>query len=154
MLIISVLRRCMPKSPRSIEVITTKASIGQNTIVSARRRLKRRSIRPVTNEIHGDVERASRELWWAREMRAVEKVIATGQPRTLMQAHQELVRIRPGRDALSAVWLAYYQRSVSLYEHIAKIDPGHKGEALYWAQRERVRAEEIATRIKAQTSGK
>jgi hypothetical protein len=88
------------------------------------------------------------------EMRAVEKIIATGQPRTLMQAHRELVRIRPGRDASSAVWLAYYQRSVSLYEQIAKIDPGHEGEALYWAQRERVRAENIVTRIRAQVSVK
>jgi hypothetical protein len=82
----------------------------------------------------------------------VEKVIATGQLRTLMQVHEELVRIRPGRDAAPAVWLAYYQRSVSLYEHIAEIDPGHKGEALYWVQRERVRAENIATRIRAQAS--
>ena len=37
-------------------------------------------------------------------------------PRTLMQAHEELVRIRPDRDASLAVWLAYYQRSVALYE--------------------------------------
>jgi hypothetical protein len=72
----------------------------------------------------------------------------------LMQAHRELVRIRPDRDASSAVWLAYYQRSVSLYEQIAKIDPGHEGEALYWAQRERVRAENIVTRIRAQVSVK
>lgn len=87
-------------------------------------------------------------------MRAVEKIIATGQPRTLMQAHRELVRIRPGRDASSAAWLAYYQRSVSLYEQIAKIDPGHEDEALYWAQRERARAENIAARIRAQASAK
>jgi len=71
-----------------------------------------------------------------------------------MQAHQELVRTRPGRDASSAVWLAYYQRSVTLYEQIVKIDPGHEGEALYWAQRERVRAENIAARIRAQVSVK
>ncbi|MGA9693110.1 MAG: AMED_5909 family protein [Pseudonocardiaceae bacterium] len=84
-------------------------------------------------------------------MRAVEKGIAPGPPRTLMQAHRELVRIRPGRDGSSAAWLAYYQRSVSLYEHIAEIDPGHELEALYWAQRERVRARNIAAQVKAQT---
>ena len=87
-------------------------------------------------------------------MRAVVKTIAIRQPRTLMQAHRELVRIRPGRDASSAVWLAYYQRSVSLYEQIAKIDPGHEVEALYWAQREKVRAENIAARIRTQASVK
>ena len=72
--------------------------------------------------------------------------------RTLMQAHEELVRIRPNRDASLAVWLAYYQRSVTLYEQIAEIDPGHGQEARYWAQRERHRAEEIIDRIRAQQS--
>jgi hypothetical protein len=87
-------------------------------------------------------------------MGAVKKVVATGQLRTLMQAHQELVRIRPDRGAAAAVWLVYYQRSVSLYEQIAKIDPYHEGEALYWAQREKARAEDIAARIRAQAPGK
>jgi hypothetical protein len=80
----------------------------------------------------------------------VEKVSALGPPRTLMQAHTELVRIRPGRDASSAAWLAYYQRSVALYEQIAEIDPGHELEALYWAQREKTRAANIAAQIRAQ----
>jgi hypothetical protein len=84
----------------------------------------------------------------------VEKAIATTPLRTLMQVHDELVRIRPDRDASSAVWLAYYHRSVSLYEHIAKIDPGHEGEAMYWAQRERTRAANLATRIRTQALGK
>jgi hypothetical protein len=51
-----------------------------------------------------------------------------------------------------AVWLAYYQRSVALYEQIAEIDPGHGQEARYWAQRERHHTEEIAARIRAQRS--
>jgi hypothetical protein len=85
-------------------------------------------------------------------MKAVKKIIATGQLRTLMQAHRELVRIRPSRDASSVAWLAYYQRSASVYEQIAKIDPGHDGEALYWAQRERTRAKNIAAQIRAQPS--
>ena len=77
-----------------------------------------------------------------------------GPPRTLMQAHRELVRIRPSRDASSAAWLAYYQRSVSVYEQIAETDPGHDGEARYWAQRERTRAHNIAARIRALAPGK
>ena len=75
-----------------------------------------------------------------------------GPLRVLMQAHEELVRIRPDGDASLAVWLAYYQRSVTLYEQIAKIDPFHGPEALYWAQRERHHAEEIAAQIRAQRS--
>ena len=75
-----------------------------------------------------------------------------GPLRVLMQAHEELVRIRPGEHASLAVWLAYYQRSVTLYEQIVEIDPFHGLEALYWAQRERHHAEEIAARIRAQRS--
>jgi hypothetical protein len=59
-----------------------------------------------------------------------------GPLRTLMQVHEELVRIRSGADASLPVWFTYYQRSVALYEQIAKIDPGHGQEAQYWAQRE------------------
>ena len=68
-------------------------------------------------------------------------------PRTLMEAHEELVRIRPCRKASLSVWFAYYQHSAEVYEQIAKVDPGHDGEALYWAQRERVRARRIETRV-------
>jgi hypothetical protein len=67
-----------------------------------------------------------------------------------MQAHTELVCIRPGRDASSSAWLAYYQRSVALYEQIAEIDSGHELEALYWAQREKIRAANITAQIRAQ----
>ena len=42
--------------------------------------------------------------------------IRHGPLRTLMQAHEELVRIRPKGDASLAVWLGYYQRSVALYD--------------------------------------
>ena len=69
-------------------------------------------------------------------------------PQTLMQAHEELVRIRPCRKASLPVWLSYYRQSVAVYEQIAKIDPGHEGEALYWAARERVHAREIEARIR------
>jgi hypothetical protein len=85
-------------------------------------------------------------------MKSVSKTTAPKPPRTLMHAHAELVRIRPARDASSA-WLAYYQQSVALYEHIAEINPGHELEALYWAQRERIRARNIADQIRAQATG-
>ena len=76
------------------------------------------------------------------------------QPRTLMQAHSELVRIRPSRNAPLATWLAYYQHSVSVYEQIAQTDPSHDGEALYWAQRERTRVQNIAARIRTLPTGR
>jgi len=75
-----------------------------------------------------------------------------GSPRTLRQAHQELARSRPRLQAPLGEWLAYYQRSVALYEQVAEIDPFHGLEARYWAQRERHRAEEIAAQIRAQRS--
>ena len=58
------------------------------------------------------------------------------QPRTLMEAHQALVCIRPGRDAPLEAWQVYYHRSAVLYAEIAEIDRGHHHEALYWAERE------------------
>lgn len=76
------------------------------------------------------------------------------QPRTLMQAHRELVRIRPSRNAPLPTWLSYYQHSASVYEQIAQTDPTHDGEALYWAQRERTRAQNIAARMRALPSSK
>jgi len=69
-------------------------------------------------------------------------------PQTLMEAHEELVRIRPNRKASLPVWLAYYQHSVEVYEQIANIDPKHDGEALYWAQRERIHARSVEARIR------
>jgi hypothetical protein len=68
-------------------------------------------------------------------------------PRTLVEAHEMLVRIRPGRQAPLAQWLAYYQKSVALYAEIAEIDRGHHHESLYWADHERERTKEIKAQI-------
>ena len=72
-----------------------------------------------------------------------------GGPQTLMQAHEELVRIRPCRKASLPAWLSYYRRSAEVYENVAESDPAHESEALYWAQREQTRAESITARIRA-----
>ncbi|MGH3922781.1 MAG: AMED_5909 family protein [Pseudonocardiaceae bacterium] len=69
-----------------------------------------------------------------------------------MQAHEELVGIRPERNASLAVWKAFYERSVALYREIAEIDRGHHHEALYWADREQEKLDEITARIKAKNS--
>jgi hypothetical protein len=52
-------------------------------------------------------------------------------PRTLAEAHEVLARIRPGRQAPLAEWLAYYQRSAALYAEIAEINRGHHHESLF-----------------------
>lgn len=86
----------------------------------------------------------------SESLTTMKKITEPGPPRTLMEAHEELVRIRPCRKDSLPVWLAYYQRSAALYAEIAQIDPGHDGEAMYWARRERCRAEEIAAQMRMQ----
>ncbi len=68
-------------------------------------------------------------------------------PRTLVEAHEVLARIRPGRQAPFAEWLAYYQRSAALYAEVAEIDRGHHHESLYWADHERERVKEIKAQM-------
>jgi hypothetical protein len=65
--------------------------------------------------------------------------------RTLFQVHEALVRLRPPQGADAVRWRNYRLRSAAAYERIADIDRGHHHEALYWAQRERKQANEIAT---------
>jgi len=81
-------------------------------------------------------------------------IITIRQPKTLMQAHEQLVRLRPARDASLSAWLAYYRHSVAVYEQIAKVDPCHDTEARYWAQREQACAQQIAARIAADRSNR
>ena len=83
----------------------------------------------------------------------VNKTTKPRPPQTLMQAHEELVRTRPCPKASLPVWLSYYQHSVKVYEQITKSDPGHDGEALYWAARERGHAQRIEARIRVLGTG-
>jgi hypothetical protein len=73
--------------------------------------------------------------------------VATKKPTTLVQAHDLLTQIRPARGASPQTWLAYYRRSAALYAEVAEVDRGHHHEALYWANRERAKADKIATDI-------
>jgi hypothetical protein len=79
----------------------------------------------------------------------VDKTAKHEPPKTLMHAHEALVRIRPKKDAPLAVWLAYYQQSAALYTELAEIDHGHHHECLYWAEREEDKAKKIAAQIHA-----
>ncbi len=68
-------------------------------------------------------------------------------PRTLVEVHEVLARVRPGRQAPLGEWLAYYQRSAALYAEIAEIDRGHHHESLYWADHEREHLKETMAQI-------
>lgn len=63
--------------------------------------------------------------------------------RTLLQAHDVLVKLRPSRNASSAVWRQFHMRSAAVYAEVAEIDRGHHHEALYWAGLCRRRADEL-----------
>jgi hypothetical protein len=64
--------------------------------------------------------------------------------KTLFQMHEALTRLRPSGTADATGWRSYRLRSAAAYERIADVDRGHHHEALYWAQWERKRADEIA----------
>lgn len=74
------------------------------------------------------------------------------QARTLMQAHEALSALLPHRDESSTVWRTYYLRSAAVYAEIAEIDRGHHHEALYWADRERRKADEFDPTMTKATS--
>jgi hypothetical protein len=75
------------------------------------------------------------------------RVAQTDPPRTLTEVHEELVRIRPARQAPLEQWLAHHQRSADLYAEVAEIDRAHHHEALYMAEHERERAKEIEAQL-------
>jgi hypothetical protein len=68
-------------------------------------------------------------------------------PKTLMEAHELLTRIRPSQSASRQTWLEYYRRSAVVYAEMAEIDRGHHHEALYWANRERAKANDLQSEI-------
>ena len=68
-------------------------------------------------------------------------------PQTLMQAHELLSHMRPSKTASRETWLRYYRRSAAAYADVAEIDRGHHHEALYWANRERAKANHLQAEI-------
>jgi hypothetical protein len=68
-------------------------------------------------------------------------------PRTLMEAHTLLTSLRPSTASSPRAWLRFYRHSAAVYAEIAEIDRGHHHEALYWATRERAKADELAATI-------
>jgi hypothetical protein len=77
----------------------------------------------------------------------------TPQVQTLRAAHELLNRDWPGRGAPASARLAHHQRAAELYDHVAEIDPDHRYEARYWAQREREAAQAIADQLAVSVDG-
>lgn len=73
------------------------------------------------------------------------KQLAT--PKTLSGAHAQMAKERPKADAPLVDWLRFYRRSAAVYAEVAEIDRGHHHEAMYWATRERERANDVQDRI-------
>ncbi|MEU4762631.1 AMED_5909 family protein [Actinosynnema sp. NPDC023794] len=64
---------------------------------------------------------------------------------SLKHAHEALTHLMPGPDAPPDMWREFYTRSAEVYARVAEVDRGHHHEALYWAKRERAKAEGIET---------
>lgn len=61
----------------------------------------------------------------------------------LKDAHEALTHLMPAPDASAEVWREFYLRSAEVYARVAEVDRGHHHEALYWAKRERAKAEGV-----------
>jgi hypothetical protein len=61
----------------------------------------------------------------------------------LHAAHELVVRAWPGPTPPAAVAVAYFEHAATLYDQVARTDPGHHHEALFWANDQRQEAERL-----------
>jgi hypothetical protein len=69
--------------------------------------------------------------------------------RTLREAHEVLTKVMPSPDAKPVVWREFYLRSAEVYRRVAEVDRFHHHEALYWANREQEKADQIAAELRS-----
>lgn len=62
---------------------------------------------------------------------------------SLAEAHDVLPRLMPRKGAALAEMRQFHERSAEIYRRVAEIDRGHHHEALYWADREAQKAQEL-----------
>ncbi|GGU26291.1 AMED_5909 family protein [Lentzea flava] len=74
-----------------------------------------------------------RQTTWAR----VDRIVS------LSEAHNVLPWLKPADDAEAAELREYYTKSAEVYRRVAEMDRGHHHEALYWAEREAQKAQEL-----------
>jgi hypothetical protein len=70
-------------------------------------------------------------------------------PRTLTEAHEALMRLRPKNDAPLTAWRKYRELGAKVYAEVADIDRHHFHEAMSWAASEREAAEKLRHEIAA-----
>ncbi|MBM7857743.1 AMED_5909 family protein [Lentzea nigeriaca] len=78
--------------------------------------------------------------------------LAAQEARTLMEAHDVVSKLMPASNASPKVMRDFYRRSAAVYARIAEVDRAHHHEALYWANREREKAEEIDKKLDGKKS--
>ncbi|NUT52427.1 MAG: hypothetical protein HOV94_34825 [Saccharothrix sp.] len=63
---------------------------------------------------------------------------------TLRQAHDALLEVVPSREATRVEWRDFHLRAAEVYRRVAETDRGRQGEALFFAEQQREKAEKIA----------
>ena len=76
---------------------------------------------------------AEQDVTWAR----VEQV------QSLSEAHDLLPQLMPRKSPKPAELRRFHEKSAAVYRRVAELDRGHHHEALYWADREARRAQEL-----------
>jgi hypothetical protein len=61
----------------------------------------------------------------------------------LHAAHELVLRAWPGPSPPAAVAAAYFEHAATLYDQVARTDPSHHHEALFWANDQRQEAEHL-----------
>lgn len=65
------------------------------------------------------------------------------QVQSLSEAHDLLPRLMPRKNPTPAELRRFHEKSAAIYRRVAELDRGHHHEALYWAEREAQRAQEL-----------
>ncbi|MGW4208336.1 AMED_5909 family protein [Lentzea sp. NPDC004789] len=83
-----------------------------------------------------------------------EQWVPAQEARTLMEAHDVVGKLMPAPNASPKVMRDFYRRSAAVYARIAEVDRAHHHEAIYWANREREKAEAIDRELDGNRSSK
>jgi hypothetical protein len=72
---------------------------------------------------------------------------------SLQAAHGLVIRAWPGPTPRVAVAVAYFEHAAALYDQVARTDPDHHHEALFWANEQRKEAEHLRQQAAALSAG-
>ncbi|WP_086824573.1 AMED_5909 family protein [Allokutzneria sp. NRRL B-24872] len=63
--------------------------------------------------------------------------------RTLREARETLLRLRPAPHARPSEWHTYHRQTVEVYAQVAEVDTDHRHEALYWVSHVRQKLADV-----------